>query len=111
MRPFAEIVSRRDVRLVDFGGDGGAFVFNGPDRPLRIIASWGGGWDHVSVSTNGKTPTWGEMEAVKRLCFHDHEAAMQLHVPVSDHISIKHNCLHIWRPQSGEILLPPKWMV
>lgn len=36
---------------------------------------------------------------------------MQLHVDVSDHISVHPNCLHIWRPTDVAIPLPPKIMV
>jgi hypothetical protein len=44
------------------------------------------------------------MEFVKRIFFADDETAMQLHVPLAEHISHHPYCLHIWRPQSaGEI--------
>ena len=78
---------------------------------LAIIAGNGDGWDHISVSTNlPRCPTWAEMEQVKRLFFKDEEAAMQLHVPPTDHISVHPYCLHLWRPHDG-LPLPPKWMV
>ena len=113
MKPFEEIISARNVRLVDCGEDGGAFIYRRPngDRPLMVIVSWGMEWDHVSVSARGKTPSWVEMEAVKRLCFNPDEVAMQLHVAERNHISIKHNCLHIWRPQGVVIPTPPEIMV
>lgn len=41
----------------DFGGGTcGVFVLPSPvsRRPLRVIASCGGGWDHVSVSTENR---------------------------------------------------------
>jgi hypothetical protein len=56
---------------------------------LRVLASRddgqgsGMGWDHVSVSTQVRCPTWEEMEFVKRLFFEDGETAMQLHVPLA----------------------------
>ncbi len=82
---------------------------------LRVIAARGGGWDHVSVSLATRTPTWSEMEFVKRKLFKPDEVAMQLHLPPDDHISIHPNVLHIWRPWSrkkGEAIpLPPKSMV
>jgi len=78
---------------------------------LRIIASSGLGWDHVSVSRANRCPNWPEMEQVRRLFFADHECAMQLHVPVEDHISVHPNCLHIWRPHDVEIPRPPSMMV
>lgn len=68
-------------------------------------------WDHVSVSLRNRCPNWPEMEFIKRLFFRDDEAAMQLHVPVSDHRSFHPYCLHIWRPGDQEIPLPPGVMV
>lgn len=78
---------------------------------LRVIASWGMGWDHVSVSLEHRTPKWAEMERVRRTFFHDHETAMQLHVPPGEHINCHPYCLHIWRPQKVEIPRPPSSMV
>jgi hypothetical protein len=80
-------------------------------QPLRVIASAGEGWDHVSVSRPTRCPNWPEMEQVKRLFFKDDETAMQLHVPPSDHISHHPYCLHLWRPQGSAIPRPPAWMV
>jgi hypothetical protein len=91
----------------------GLFILNGTNfkRALRVIASSGEGWDHVSVSLPERCPTWAEMEQVKRLFFRDDETAMQLHVPPTDHISIHPFCLHLWRPHGAEIPRPPGWMV
>jgi hypothetical protein len=97
------------VRMYGSTGDGTAGVFR--MKHLAIIASNGEGWDHVSVSLPDRTPTWAEMEAVKRAFFEDHEVAMQLHVPPKDHISVHPHCLHLWRPHGVEIPLPPKGMV
>lgn len=95
--------------------DNGAFLFSIGDIQLRVIASNGGGWDHVSVHafSNGAphTPTWREMEWVKRRFFKSSETAMQLHVAERDHISNHEHTLHLWRPRAGTIPLPPKEMV
>lgn len=74
---------------------------------LRVICSSGEGWDHVSVSVAGRTPTWEEMEYVKRLFFEDDACCMQLHVPPEDHLSYNDHCLHIWQPHAGGIPRPP----
>lgn len=107
--------SREVVELYGSTGDdrGGAFLVPSPlDKAnMRVIASADGGWDHVSVSRANRCPNWQEMEYVKRLFFKDDETAMQLHVPVSDHISVAHNCLHLWRPLTQPIPMPPKIMV
>ena len=91
----------------------GAFIFSIDGVPLKVLASRGRGWDHVSVSCNDRTPTWGEMDKIKRAFFEDHEVCMQLHVAVDDHINNHPFVLHIWRPVSKlkPIPLPPKGLV
>jgi hypothetical protein len=114
----------RDLRLLDahrvhldgmpLGDDReGAFQLQSPiDRaPLRVIASSDMGWDHVSVSRQNRPPNWHEMSFVKRLFFKEDETAMQLHVPVEDHVNFHPNCLHLWRPHDVEIPRPPSVMV
>ena len=109
-------VTNRDV-MAHYGwiGDETCGVFNIPspiDRgTLRVVASAGDGWDHVSVSRTTRCPNWPEMDEVKRLFFHAGEVVMQLHVADADHISVHPYCLHLWRPQNAAIPLPPKDMV
>jgi hypothetical protein len=109
-----DVYRDRDPQVVNFYGSVGdetCGVFNvrSPiDKAfMRIVASSDGGWDHVSVSRGNRCPNWPEMEHVKRLFFKDDETAMQLHVPVADHISFHPYCLHLWRPQKTEIPCPP----
>lgn len=88
----------------------GAFYFRSPiDRQgIRVIASTGGGWDHVSVSRRNRCPNWQEMEFVAQLFFEPHEHAFQLHVPPDEHINVHPYCLHWWRPHPPvTIPLPP----
>lgn len=96
-------------------GDDRAGMFEVPSKQdgtaLRVLASADEGWDHVSVSCETRCPTWDEMEQIKRLFFLPGETAFQLHVAESEHISVHPYCLHIWRPRSREIPLPPQWMV
>jgi hypothetical protein len=89
----------------------GAFTIAAYDGSLHVIATSSDEWDHVSVSRADRTPTWEEMEQVKRLFFKDHEIAYQLHVNTKDHVNIHNNCLHIWRPHKEAIPLPPKEFV
>jgi hypothetical protein len=104
-----------ELRFYGVSGDDtcGCFRLPSPiDRALLVIvASSDGQWDHVSVSRGNRCPNWPEMEHVKRLFFEPHEEAMQLHVPVSEHINAHPNCLHLWRPQKLPIPRPPGWMV
>lgn len=96
-------------------GDETCGVFELPsctDRQvLRVVASSGEGWDHVSVSRQTRCPNWQEMEQVKRLFFKDAETAMQLHLPPNEHVSLHPYCLHLWRPLDREIPKPPVDMV
>jgi hypothetical protein len=78
---------------------------------LRVIATTGEGWDHVSVSRRNRCPNWTEMEHIKRLFFKEDETAMQLHVPPSDHVNCHPYCLHMWRPLNAEIPRPPSILV
>lgn len=87
--------------------EGGSFRF----LSLFIIASWGNGWDHVSVSRKDRCPTWEEMEMIKRRFFKEDETCFQLHVPPKEHINNHPYCLHMWRPHNQEIPLPPMEMV
>lgn len=118
MRDLRELDSHRDpVAEAFLGGIGGsgcdAFSIKSPiDRAdLTVIASDGGGWNHVSVSRRNRCPNWSEMEHVKRTFFRPDETVMQLHVPESGHINVHPNCLHMWRPHGVKIPRPPASMV
>ncbi len=106
----------REVRAHMGGvGDATCGVFHVPSPidggVLKIIASSGAGWEHVSVSRKNRCPNWPEMSHVKGLFFRDDETVMQLHVPSIDHVNDHPNCLHLWRPIGVTIPRPPKWMV
>lgn len=114
----AQIVSdRQDLRLIDFGDDGLACTLQTaaragrPNVCLRIIASWGGGWDHVSVSTACGCPTWEEMVQVKQIFFRPDETCVQFHPADDKYVNTCGSCLHIWRQQGHEYELPPREMV
>ncbi len=111
----------RDLRTLDeyrkthphYGHRGdhgnGFFVLPTPDddATLNVIASNGGGWDHVSVSRGDRTPTWNEMSYVSGLFFKDNETCVQYHVPLADHVNCHEHCLHLWRPRRGKPLPRP----
>lgn len=114
MRRLRELNRYRDRQWEYWmGGDGddfgGCFKVPSPvdQSSLCVIASNGEGWDHISVSRDLRTPSWRELEFVKRLFFRDDEVAVQFHVPSADHINIHPNCLHLWRPHDVAIPLPP----
>jgi hypothetical protein len=97
-------------------GNNGAFEvpFNGSrgvPSCLRVIASDGEGWDHVSVSLSNRTPTWEEMCFIKDIFFRDDEAVIQFHPPKSEYVNFHPFCLHLWRKQDAEFPLPPSVLV
>jgi hypothetical protein len=94
------------------GDDFGSFRINpGPfGEALHVIASPGDEniqWEHVSVSTRRRCPTWKEMSLIKDLFWDQEETVMQLHPPKSTWINNHPYCLHLWRPLHIEIPLPP----
>lgn len=105
-------------------GNNGAFLIPAPDGlvvlryndgtvplALTVIASDGEGWEHVSVSTPQRCPTWREMDRVKRLFWDDEDTVMQFHAPRSMWVSTHPYTLHLWRPTNTEISLPPPILV
>lgn len=101
----------------DSDGNNGAFMIEGPLGTLTVIASDGAGWaesgltgpawEHVSVSTPHRTPTWKEMCFIKSLFWGDDVVVMQLHPRRDDYVNNHNHCLHLWRPTVGEIPVPP----
>lgn len=84
------------------------FIHVEPDDPrICIIISDTGGWEHVSVSTAYRCPTWAEMCWVKDACFDDEEVVMQLHPAKSEYVNFHPYCLHLWRPIHHDIATPP----
>lgn len=96
-------------------GNNGVFWIPSRDRkqpaPLRVIASDGLDWEHVSVSLPTRCPTWEEMCRIKGLFWDSDDAVMQLHPPEEDYVNNHPYCLHLWRPVCGDIPRPPAFMV
>lgn len=78
---------------------------------LTVLATAGGGWDHVSVSLKHRCPTWAEMEQVRKLFSLPGEVWIQYGVPSEAHINTHPYCLHWWRPHGVAIPMPPPLMV
>ena len=105
---------RVDLRHV-YGtmGDGGngAFKVFVHGKSFNVIASNGGGWEHVSVSPGSpnrkKCATWEEMCAIKDMFFEPEETVVQYHPPKSDYVNNHPYCLHLWRPIGQEVPRPP----
>ncbi len=91
--------------------DGGAYILRRHGLTFQVIASWGGGWDHVSVTLPNRCPSWEEMAWICDQFFDAEETVMQLHPPRSQYVNNHPYCLHLWRPQNQTIPMPPSDMV
>jgi hypothetical protein len=91
--------------------ENGCFKIPLSAAPLIVIVATGAGWEHISVSTPDRCPTWDEMQFIKRRFWPEDVVVMQLHVAERDHINMHPHCLHLWRPLYFDIPLPPAWMV
>jgi hypothetical protein len=78
---------------------------------LNVVSSNDDGWEHVSVSTPNRCPTWEEMCYVKDLFWDDTDCVVQYHPPKSDYVNCHKFCLHMWRPTQIQMPRPPAWMV
>lgn len=85
----------------------GAFKVFVDGVSFMVIATNGGGWEHVSVSRKNRCPTWEEMCAIKDMFFKPEECVVQYHPPKSDYVNRHPYCLHLWRPLHEKIPMPP----
>jgi hypothetical protein len=93
-------------RLTTPQGEGLVVVSSGPAGPDNDT-----GWEHVSVSAEKRTPTWEEMVFAKDLFWDKHEMCVQYHPPESEYVNFHPFVLHIWRPVSMTIPMPPVLLV
>lgn len=91
-------------------GNNGFFQIPFKSHTLNVIASDGGGWEHVSISLN-RIPNWGEMCFIKDLFWDEEDCIVQYHPPKSEYINNHPNVLHLWKPVKEKIPLPPSIMV
>lgn len=80
-------------------------------QQVRVIASDGAGWEHVSVSRKDRCPTWEEMCQIKDMFWDEDDCVVQYHPPKEDWVNNHPNCLHLWRPIGVEFPRPPSIMV
>lgn len=94
-------------------GNNGHFIIKHGGVRLFVIASDGGGWEHVSVTVQDakRCPTWEEMCRVKAAFWGPDDCVIQYHPAESQHINNHHYCLHLWRPVGNDIQTPPTFMV
>jgi hypothetical protein len=108
------------IRGGQYGSDesyglAGAFKLIGPSAALLVVMSSGvdheQGWEHVSVSAQGRPPTWAEMCFVKNLFWSEEELVVQYHPPRSEYVDFHPHCLHLWKPINMVIPMPPSLLV
>lgn len=94
-------------------GNNGAFFIprNKSTVPLKVIASDGLQWEHVSVSLPDRSPTWEEMCTIKNLFWDPEDVVIQYHPAHSDYINNHPYCLHLWRPVNQSLPVPDPLMV
>ncbi len=95
----------------DSYGNNGLFEIPYQSFKLRVIASDGEGWEHVSVSLPNRVPNWYEMCFIKDLFWNEEECVVQFHPPKSEYINNHPNCLHLWKPVGKEFDAPPSILV
>jgi len=88
-------------------GNNGAFLIRFRTQDLRVIASDGLGWDHVSVSLEKRNPNWEELCFIKDLFWEEEETVIQFHPKKSEYVNNHPYCLHLWKNQYEEHQLPP----
>lgn len=92
-------------------GNNGAFYIPFESVTLKIIASDGMGWEHVSVSLSNRCPNWREMSFVKSLFWSDDDTVLQFHPKKSEYVNRHPYCLHLWREGGRNAKLPPRALV
>lgn len=114
MKTLEEIKKIPGLLIVKTAHDGGmGWLCRGKKPWASVVWSWGGGWDHVSISPCKKsyTPSWDEMCELKDDFFYEDEAVVQYHPAKSEYVNNVRNCLHIWKPQNEALPIPPSYMV
>lgn len=94
----------------DTGDDFGIFRIPTKKEPFFLTvmsAPSDAQWEHVSVSTPKRTPTWDEMCRIKDLFFSENEVVWQYHPAKEDHVNNHAHCLHLWRLKDFEMPMPP----
>lgn len=108
MRKFADILTDKRIRVLRSGDDGCmGNLFLPTGKLVNFVFSFGGGWEHLSVSTPHSCPTWDDMCAAKDLFFNKDECCVQYHPAEKNYVNHHQFCLHIWRPLNEKLPEPP----
>lgn len=114
MKKINEIKSTRNLFIEaenDNDGFGGHYYDSISGKRLNFIFSYQMGWEHLSVSTPNKTPTWDQMCRMKDIFWNKDECCVQYHPKEEDYVNNHPYCLHIWRSTEENIPTPPSILV
>lgn len=111
MKTLDEIKGLSNLIVYNIGADGGCgnlYLGGTKARAAVVVFSWGGNWEHVSVSYPNRCPTWEEMCKVKNMFWNEDECVVQYHPPKSEYVNNYPYCLHLWRKSGENFETPPK---
>ena len=113
MKSIEKLKEEKKFVIERVGIDGGHGYLTHPlvKGKLTIRFSFGGDWDHVSVSHPRRTPGWDEMCLIKDIFFDKDECVLQYHPSETEYVNMHPHCLHLWKPQNVEFPIPKKVFV
>lgn len=114
MKPIEQIKNNHRLSIIKSFPEGFMADLVHPNykfKSVTIVASWNGGWEHVSISMNKRCPTWDEMCMVKDIFWDEEECVIQYHPPKSVYVNNHPYCLHLWKKVGVKFELPPKEFV
>ena len=101
MKTFEEIEKTPNIVIKGRAGNtgiGGSYYDSISGKWLNFMFSNQLGWEHLSVSTPNKTPTWDQMCKMKSIFWNDDETCVEYHPAKDQYVNMHPHCLHIWRP-------------
>jgi hypothetical protein len=112
-KPICETVSLLRIELAGFRLIEGNPKYQDGSKWLKgdliVIASHsierdGRPWLHVSLSRQGRIPSYDDITVVKQVFVGDDRLAVQVFPPKDEHVNINPNVLHLWACLDGRPL-------
>lgn len=112
MKTIEELKCTPRLLIAEIAEDGIRGLVHFPRWKGTVIASWGGGWEHVSVCPfkHHIIPSWEDMCRLKEMFFREDEWVVQFHPAKDQYVNNMPNCLHLWKPVNENLPTPPSWM-
>lgn len=113
MKKIEEIIKCPNLQIKEAGLDGFDGLYTDPieNKYYFFVFSWGGGWEHLSVSQRNKTPSWDIMCRMKEIFWGNDEVCVEYHPKREDYVNFHPHCLHIWKEIGKEFPTPPSIFV